>query len=235
MSRCLVISGATKGIGRSIAMKFAAEGYSVATCSRNQDDLDNFLLEMKKLNSKGSHLAVKADLRKKSDCNSFGKACLDSFSEISVLVNNAGVFLPGNVLSEEDGTLEKLIETNLYSAYYLTRSIAERMIENKRGHIFNISSVAGIQAYEHGGSYSISKFAMQGLGKVLRKELMQHNISVTNLVPGATYTDSWSSAGIDRDRFMEPEDLAKIIFTISQLPARTVVEEVILRPMKGDI
>jgi len=63
MSRCLVISGATKGIGRSIAMKFAAEGYSVATCSRNQADLDNFLLEMKKLNSKGSHLAVKADLR----------------------------------------------------------------------------------------------------------------------------------------------------------------------------
>jgi len=109
------------------------------------------------------------------------------------------------------------------------------MIENKRGHIFNISSVAGIQAYEHGGSYSISKFAMQGLGKVLRKELMQHNISVTNLVPGATYTDSWSSAGIDRDRFMEPEDLANIIFTISQLPARTVVEDVILRPMKGDI
>ena len=145
------------------------------------------------------------------------------------------MFLPGSIHSEEDGTLETMITTNLYSAYHLTRALLPSMIANKSGHIFNICSIASLQAYSNGGSYSISKFALLGFSKNLREELKSFGIKVTAILPGATYTDSWSGSGVEPKRIMEADDVAKMVFAASQLSAQAVVEDIILRPQLGDL
>ena len=91
-----------------------------------------------------------------------------------------------------------MINTNLYSAYHLSRGLIPKMIENKSGDIFNICSVAGLKAYPNGGSYSISKFAMHGMSLGLREELKLHGIRVTAVHPGATLTASWDGSRFAR-------------------------------------
>jgi short-subunit dehydrogenase len=109
------------------------------------------------------------------------------------------------------------------------------MMARKRGHIFNICSIASLNAYPNGGSYSISKFALLGFSKNLREELKPHGIKVTAVCPGATMTDSWAGSNIDPKRIMEAEDVAKIIFTASQLSPMADVEDIIMRPQLGDL
>lgn len=233
MKKVVVVTGATKGIGRGLAKKFASEGFNVAVCARTEKDVTALKAELTQLGA--DVLAQVCDMSKTDEVKQFGKSVLNYFKQVDVLINNAGVFLPGQVWKEEEGTLEKLIELNLYSAYHLSRVIVPSMIEKKSGHIFNVTSVAGIKSYPNGGSYSISKFALMGLSKAQREELKEFNIRVTALIPGATYTDSWAVSGLPEERFMRVEDVAKAVFDVYSLSESTVVEEILLRPMLGDI
>jgi short-subunit dehydrogenase len=182
-------------------------------------------------------VSVKAkafDLSKKEQAQSLGNWCL-SMAVPGILVNNAGLFEPGSVHNEPDGTLESQLAINLHSAYHLTRSVLPEMMERRSGHIFNICSVASLKAYKNGGAYSISKFAIYGFSKNLREEMKEYGIKVTAVIPGAAYTDSWAGSGIDKNRFMEATDVAKMIFAAAQLSANACVEEIIIRPLLGDI
>jgi short-subunit dehydrogenase len=152
-----------------------------------------------------------------------------------VLINNTGVFIPGQVHNETEGTLEKTMETNLYSAYHLTRGLLPGMMEHKKGHIFTICSTASIIAYPNGGSYCISKFALYGMTKVLREEMKPHNIRVTAILPGATYTDSWKGTDLPEERFIDSRDVAESIWSVYALSSRAVVEEILIRPQLGDL
>ena len=235
----IVITGASKGIGRAIALRFAAEGYSVAVCARDKVDLKALQDEIAALKPISTptlpHIFMPCDMANKIKVTAFAERIKAEWSTVDILVNNAGFFIAGQVINETEGTLEKLINTNLYSAYDMSRHLVGGMIANKRGHIFNICSVASLHAYPTGGSYSISKFAMLGLSKALREELKPHNIKVTSLLPGATLTDSWAGIDLPESRFIKAEDIATIIFDIYSLSENTVIEEVILRPMLGDI
>jgi short-subunit dehydrogenase len=152
-----------------------------------------------------------------------------------VIVNNAGNFIPGSVHSEEENVLEQMIAVNLYSAYHFTRTVLPIMIEAKKGHIFNMCSIASLHAYANGGSYSISKFALLGFSKNLREEMKPHGIKVTAVCPGATMSNSWDGVGIDPNRIMEAKDIAEMIFAASKLSPMAVVEDIILRPQLGDL
>ena len=174
------------------------------------------------------------DLSKKENVIAFANFALQ-FGTPGILINNAGSFVPGSIHTEPEGALEEMMETNLYSAYHLTRKLLPKMMKAKNGHIFNMCSIASIQAYKNGGSYSLSKFALLGLTKNLREELKSYNIKVTAVIPGAAYTDSWSESGLDEDRFMKPDDIAELVYAVSQLSPQTCVEEIILRPQLGDI
>jgi short-subunit dehydrogenase len=233
MNKKIVVTGATKGIGRAIAERFAKEGFDLALCARNENDLERLKSEIG--GKKSEILVYKCDVSNKEELKGFAAKVNNNFGAVDIFVNNAGIFLPGQVINEEEGNLETLIETNLYSAYHLSRMLLPKMLERKSGHIFNVCSVAGIHAYPNGGSYSISKFAMLGLSKALREELKPFNIRVTALIPGAVYTDSWAGAGLPESRFMKAEDIASAVWDIYNLSENTVVEEIVLRPMKGDI
>jgi len=152
-----------------------------------------------------------------------------------VLVNNAGIFLPGSIHSEPEGNFELMMQTNLYSAYYLTRSFTAEMIKRNSGYIFSIGSIAGLTAYANGGSYAISKWAMLGFTKCLRQELKDFNIKVTSVLPGATFTASWEGVDIPRERFMKVEDVAESVWGAYNLSPYSVVEEIVIRPQLGDL
>lgn len=231
----ILVTGATKGIGRAIVERFAEAGFNVAFTARTQADLHDLEQSIRNEFHATDVLAIQADMSKKEDVLAMAKLIEEKWDSLQVLVNNAGVFIPGEVINEAEGTLEKMIDTNLYSAYHTTRALLPLMMPNKKGHIFNMCSVASIQAYHNGGSYSISKFALLGLSKALREELKSHKIRVTSVVPGATLTASWEGVDLPEDRFMDVKDIAEIIFDTYKLSQRTVVEDIVLRPMEGDI
>jgi|ERR1043165_6081034 short-subunit dehydrogenase len=233
MNKKIVITGATKGIGRALAEKFAVHGWDLALCARTERDLQ--VLKAEIANPASKILTMKCDASVKSDVLAFAEVVNKEFGAVDILVNNAGIFIPGQVINEEDGVLEKIIETNLYSAYYLSRALLPAMIKRKTGHIFTMGSVASIQAYPNGGAYSISKFGLLGLTKALREELKEHRIKVTSVIAGATYTDSWKGSGLPESRFMQASDVADTIWNTYHLSETAVVEEILLRPIEGDI
>lgn len=234
MNKLVVITGASKGIGRAIAERFASAGFDVAACARNEAELQRLKTDLESKYGVAVFIKV-ADASVKTECQAFAQFVLHLDRPVDVLVNNAGKFIPGAMLEETDGNLESMIETNLYSAYHVTRGLAPHMKANASGHIFNLCSIASIKAYPNGGSYAISKFALLGFSKVLREELKEHGIRVTAVLPGATRTASWDGVDLPDTRFMKPEDVAEVIFNAYSISDRSVVEEVIIRPQLGDI
>jgi short-subunit dehydrogenase len=231
----VVITGVTKGIGRAIAEKFAAAGNAIIGCARNEMDLYKTMDELLSRYPDCSVKVRSVDVSDEKQVKQFGSWIIDAGLVPDILINNAGDFLPGSIYNEDEGTLKKMIEVNLFSAYHLTRSLLPAMMERKQGHIFNMCSIASLNAYANGGSYSISKFALLGFSKNLREELKPHNIKVTAICPGATMTASWEGAGIDPKRIMEVNDVAEIVFSCSKLSTMAVVEDIVMRPQLGDL
>ncbi|MCB9333589.1 MAG: SDR family oxidoreductase [Lewinellaceae bacterium] len=230
-----VVTGATKGLGRAIAELFAANGFDLFVCARSANDLADMQAHWEKTFPGRQLFTQAADLSKKAVVMQFAEAVRRQWSRIDVLVNNAGLFIPGNVTEEADGALEQMIEVNLYSAYHLTRALLPVMLPHQHGHIFNMCSIASLDAYPNGGSYSIAKFALLGFSKNLRHELKKEGIKVTTLIPGATWTDSWAGADFPADRLMQAADIAQMVWAAYQLSDAAVVEELIIRPQLGDL
>lgn len=229
-----VITGASRGIGKAIAMEFARNGYDLYLSSRNEENLLKAAEAIRREFPSVSVYAHAFDLGKKQQVLSFARWVLEQATSVDILVNNAGTFVPGNVSDEPDGALEEIMEVNLFSAYHLTRTLLPRFLEQRSGHIFNMGSIAGLKAYPGGGAYSISKFAMHGFSKNLRHELMPHGVKVTTLIPGAVYTDSWKGF-VAEERIMQANDIARLVYTTSQLSPQATVEEIIIRPQLGDL
>jgi short-subunit dehydrogenase len=235
MQKYILVTGGTKGIGRALIEKFAADGFHIITCARHEADLLSLKLavEQKYTFSKVYYLAT--DVSDRASLEAFISFVKGLKVKIDVLVNNAGVFIPGPIIGESNSVLPFMIDTNLTSAYLLTKAFVEDMMRRKAGHIFMMCSTASITAYTNGGSYCISKFALYGLSKVLREELKPHGVKVTAILPGATYTASWEGVDLPIERFMRSEDVASAISNAYSLSAGAVVEEILIRPQLGDI
>ena len=230
----IVITGGSKGIGFSIAEKFAEEGHGIILCARNENELRSASEEL------SGHFGIEAnyfvaDLALKTGSDSFNAWLKSNKYQVDILVNNCGTFIPGSIYNEEEGSLEKMMGINLYSAYNLSRLVLPQMIERKAGHIFNICSIASFTAYPNGGSYSISKFAMAGFSKNLREEMKPFNVKVTTVYPGAVFTRSWEGSGVDPKRIMEASDISTMILACSKLSPQACVEELVVRPQLGDL
>ncbi len=231
----VIITGATKGIGRAVAHAFASAGYNLAICARNESDLHLFTEELSEAFTAVRVVYLPCDVSDVAQVKAFAEMVRREMPVVDVLVNNAGIFLPGSVSEEEEGVLEKLFFTNVASAYHLTRSILPAMRHSAKPHIFNMCSIASITAYANGGSYTISKFAMLGFSKVLREELKSTNIKVTSVLPGPTWSDSWLGTELPKERFTDPKDVAATILNAYHLGDNAVIEELIIRPQLGDI
>ena len=224
MNPLIVVTGGSKGIGRAIANRFAAEGFDALVCARSVEGIREPGL-----------LPVAADLSTRDGVNTLLDYIHSLNRPVDVLVNNAGVFLPGNIQAEAEGTFEQLMQTNVASAYHLTRGLVGAMVARRKGHIFMMCSTASITAYTNGGSYCISKFALLGMSRVLREELKPHDVKVTAILPGATLTDSWAGTDLPEERFLKPDDVADSAWAAYALSKSAVIEEMLIRPQLGDI
>ena len=233
-NKIVVITGGSKGIGKAIAQQFAAEGNTILLCARNEAMLKSCVAELQQQYPQASIHSFVADLSQKAAVQAFAAWCLQQ-GTAHVLVNNAGTYLPGDIKDEAEGNLEHMMNTNLYSAYYLTRLLLPGMLQKASGHIFNICSIAALDAYDGGGSYSISKFALDGFSQNLRHELKQTGLKVTAVFPGAVLTDSWAGFDNSTKRIMEASDVAAMVLAASKLSPQAVVEQIVLRPQLGDL
>lgn len=232
----VLITGASRGIGKAIAEIFAANGHAVFLSSRNERVLSE---TAKELQSKYPAAAVKAkafDLSTKEQAQALAGWVQELVTAPDILVNNAGGFEPGSVYNEPEGALERQMATNLYSAYHLTRALLPAMMKAGTGrHIFNMCSIASIKAYNNGGAYSVSKFALYGFSQNLREEMKPHGIKVTAVLPGAVLTDSWDGFDNSSKRIMEAGDIAQLVYAASQLSVQACVEQIVVRPQLGDL
>ncbi|MEY3563376.1 MAG: hypothetical protein RLZZ294_1382 [Bacteroidota bacterium] len=230
----VVITGASRGIGKTIAEHFAQKGANLFLCSRNMEKTMAWQQSLMK-QYQISISSFNADLSNLEEAKSFASHVLHATSQIDILINNTGIYEPGATYNEPEGQLEKMLKVNLLSAYHLTRALIEPMIERKAGHVFNICSIASLKAYPNGGSYSISKWALDGFSKNLREEMKAFNIKVTTVYPGATLTSSWDGMDIDPQRILETDDIAKMIIAASDLSPQACVEDIVIRPQLGDL
>jgi len=235
--KSILVSGGTKGIGRAIVERFAKEGFNIFTCSRNAQDLLTLRKSLEKNHHGISVTTQVADLSKKEEVVAFAEAVKAKGVIPDVIVHNTGIFLPGSLHDEPCGNLELLMQTNMYSAYYLTRAFSKELIQRRSGHIFSIGSIAGIIAHPNGRSYSVSKWAMLGMTKCFRDEFKPHHVKVTSILPGATLTGTWSGSGVDLpvERFVTSKDVADSVWGAYNLSPHSVVEELIIRPQLGDL
>ena len=224
MKSLIVVTGGTKGIGRAIADRFVAEGFDAVVCARSVDTVEEPGL-----------LPVAADLSTRAGVNTLLDYLRSLNRPVDVLVNNTGIFQPGQIHNEAEGTFEQLMNTNVASAYHLTRGLVGEMIARRQGHIFMMCSTASITPYTNGGSYCISKFALLGMSRVLREELKPHGVKVTAILPGATLTASWEGTDLPEERFLKPDDVANSTWGAYSLSKSAVVEEILIRPQLGDI
>jgi short-subunit dehydrogenase len=230
----VVITGASKGIGKAVAAAFVGIGRKVLICSRSEANLMATVAEIKTTYPEANILWLAADLSKRTEVTRFGEWCLQQGTP-EVLVNNAGIYLPGNLMDEEEGNMEHIMNLNFFSAYHLTRQLLPAMKVAQKGHVFNICSIAALDAYDGGGSYSISKYALHGFNKNLRHETKNSAIKVTAIFPGAVNTDSWAGFDNSEKRIMEATDISTMILAATQLSSQAVVEDIIIRPQLGDL
>ncbi|NDC40447.1 MAG: SDR family NAD(P)-dependent oxidoreductase [Chitinophagia bacterium] len=230
-----IITGAGSGIGKAVATQLLHNGFNIAVCGRDKARLELAQQEWKEAFPAANVLIYTADISIAASATAFVAEVTSVFPEIDVLVNNAGTFLPGDIADEPEGRLEALMATNLYSAYYITRSVLPIMKAQKRGHVFNMCSVASLKAYPNGGAYSITKYALLGFSDNLREEVRPHGIKVTSICPGATYTPSWEGSGVQPERIMEARDVALTIAAAAQLSPAANVEHIVMRPLLGDL
>ncbi|WP_299824445.1 SDR family oxidoreductase [uncultured Pontibacter sp.] len=235
MQRYILVTGGTKGIGRAVIEQFAKNGFHIITCSRNEKELQKLKLEIEQSYTFSKVFYREADLSQPDSLKAFIKYVKSLKVKIDVLVNNSGLFIPGKIHEEDDSALPFMINTNLYSAYYITKAFVGDMISRRAGHIFNMCSTASITPYTNGGSYCISKYALYGMTKVLREETKEHNVRVTAILPGATLTASWEGVDLPPERFMKPEDVALAVHNAYIISENSVVEELLIRPQLGDI
>ncbi|MDB5143027.1 MAG: family oxidoreductase [Mucilaginibacter sp.] len=230
-----LITGATKGMGRSIAIAFAKEGINLAICSRNEKDLADFKQELLQINPQIKVVAQLADGSVKEQLLQFAAAAEQQLGFISIIVNNLGMFDPSSILTENESAFDKQLNTNLMPAYHLYRYFGKTMMAAREGHIFTICSVAALNPIAEAGTYSVTKFALLGLSKVMRLEMQPYNVKVTAVIPGSTLTNSWKDADVDKDQFVAPDDIASAIVNIYKMSTGANVDEIIIKPVGGQV
>lgn len=230
MQKVAIITGGSKGIGFALCHQFLKEGFLVVSISRSLGQLEELIPQYDKYLK-----TLFYDFSKKEEVLKCAEQIMKEYSQIDVLVNNAGVFIPGKISEEQDDAFELQMALNVAAPYYFTKKILSLLEKTPYSYIFNICSTASITAYINGGSYCISKHALLGFSRVLREDCKSKKINVSAILPGATLTDSWNGTDLPKERFIRPEDIASIIYTSWLNRAFSCTEEIIIRPCLGDI
>jgi len=229
------ITGASTGIGREIAKRFAKEGICVIVSGRRKSRLVSLVSELKFAG--GEAAAIVCDVSSERSVQNTVKKINEKYGKISLLVNNAGVTIFKSFIDTKIPEFDNVIDTNLRGSFICMKTVLPQMLKLKRGHIINILSVSAITAFEKSSVYAASKAALLAMANCMRLELRKDNIKITNILPGATETPMWDSKTRQKNhnRMMSPESVAEIVYYAYSQPKNLLIEDIILRPQKGDL
>jgi NADP-dependent 3-hydroxy acid dehydrogenase YdfG len=231
----VLLTGASQGIGAAIARTFAKElsGCRLALVARNEKNLRAVARACTKLGADTEVFGC--DVSDEASVAALAKAVTKRFGTVDVLINNAGKFFGAPFLQTKISDFDAQLAANLRSVFLVSQAFVPGMVKRGRGDVFNLSSIAGRQAYPNGAAYCAAKYGVTGLSAVMRSELRDKGVRVCCIHPGATFSPSWSGSGVPAERMMPAEDIARAILDIYRLSRRTVVEEIVLRPQLGDV
>lgn len=233
--RVIWITGASTGIGKEIANEFSRAGHIVVVSARRKSRLVRIVSEIKYADREAS--AFVCNVMSERSIQITGKRIREKYGTIDLLINNAGVTVFKSFMETKTFDYDNVLDTNLRGAFLCIKSVLPQMIKNKKGHIINILSVAANSSFENSSVYAASKAGLLAMSNSLREEVRRYNIKVSNILPGAVETPMWDSKTRQRykSRMMSPADIAKIVLQVYQQPRKVLIEDVIVRPVKGDI
>jgi NADP-dependent 3-hydroxy acid dehydrogenase YdfG len=229
------ITGASTGIGFELSKAFAKAGYIIIASARRKSRLVSLVSEIRFAGHEA--YAFVCDVTSERSVLSTRKKILEKCRSIDVLVNNAGVTVYKNFIETKTYDFDNVLETNLRGSFVVTKAVLPLMMKRKRGHIINLSSIASKTVFTGSAAYSASKAGLIAMANVLRAEVRKFNIKVTNILPGAIDTPMWTPAARQKysSRMMTPREIADIVVQIANQPKKVVIEDVIVRPIKGDV
>jgi len=227
--KVVLVTGASRGIGRAIALSYAREGAQLIVSGRNHADLEALAEEIRGLDTACE--VIPTDLREPEEVENLAERSQTAFGQVDILINNAGV---GSWAPVSQLTLEQyndMFNVNVRAVFLLTRAILPGMIARGMGHIINIASTSSRWTYPEGTVYCASKFAVLGFNEALAKEVRETGVSVTAICPGQVNTYLGDSGPEDwTEGMLEPEDVADVVIQVSTLPSRAIVTELVVWP-----
>lgn len=235
MNRVVWITGASTGIGFELAKVFAKSGYIIIATARRKSRLVSLVNEIRFAGHEA--YAFVCDVRSERSIISTKKKILEKCGTIDILINNASITTFKSFIDTKPPEFDDIIETNLRGSYLMARTVLPIMMKKKRGHIINILSVAAHTVFTNSSAYAASKAGMLAMFNGLRAEVRKFNIKISNVMPGATDTPMWSPATRQKysSRMMTPREVAEITVQIANQPKKVVIEDVVIKPIKGDL
>ena len=241
MNKIVLITGATAGIGKATAVKFAAKNYDLILTGRRKDRLEELKTQLEE-KFKIKVQTLNFDVRKNEEVQKNLSSMADEWKKIDVLVNNSGLAQGLSTIEAGDTQdWDTMIDTNVKGLLYVSRIVMEWMVKNKKGHIINISSIAGKDVYKKGNIYCSTKHAVEALTKAMRIDLLDYGIKVTSVAPGAVNTEfSLVRYKGDKERAdkvytgfkpLAAEDIAENILWVATQPAHVNIDEITITPL----
>jgi NADP-dependent 3-hydroxy acid dehydrogenase YdfG len=237
-----VVTGASSGIGEATVRALAAAGATVVAGARRKERLDGLVEGVTQ--DGGQAIGVECDVTDEEQAHDLVRRAVEEFGRIDILVNNAGLMLLSRIEKGLSNEWRKMFDVNVMGLLYATHAAIGHMKEQGSGHLINISSVAGRKVRATGGVYSGTKWAVNAISEALRLELLEDNIRVTVVEPGAVatelpehITDEEAQAGMKRFEgieILEAEDIANAIAYTAVQPERVSINEVLIRPTRQE-
>jgi 3-oxoacyl-[acyl-carrier protein] reductase len=229
-NKAAVITGASRGIGRAIALRLGRMGASVAICARKRADIEHTAATLREEGIRA--LPIVADVTVAGDIERLVERTSAEFGEIEILVNNAGIGLFGPFYERSESDWDAVLDTNLKAVFLASRAVAARMIRSGGGHIINISSLASKSAFSGGAIYCASKWGLMGLTACMAEDLRAHGVRVSVICPGSVNTEFSPHSGRTSATLLEPEDVAHAVAALLTQSPQSFISEIDLRPLK---
>jgi NAD(P)-dependent dehydrogenase (short-subunit alcohol dehydrogenase family) len=232
----ILITGASQGIGAAIAKVFAkslGKGARLALVARSAKNLAGVARACARTGATAETFVC--DVADEGAVAALAAAVAKRFGAVDVLINNAGVFEAAPFAETTVANFDRIVAANLRSAFLVTKAFVPAMMKRRHGDVFFMSSIAGLGAYPNSAAYCAAKFGVTGLAAVLRAETRDQGVRVCCVHPGATWSPSWSASGVAEERIMPAADVAQAFYDVWRLGRNTVVEEIVLRPQRGDL